>query len=117
MSAFRSNSLTQLPIEQRTEAIQYVSADGSHGETRYPINYEELYNLKGRLLTLIDATFTDQQQRKAHKDVVWQTLQSWMRDIESAAEGRCQPARDRHYFGGGGEDTCDCGAAPAVTTT
>lgn len=41
--------------------------------------------LKGRLLTLIDATFTDPQQRKAQKDVVWQVLRSWMESIEAAA--------------------------------
>ena len=53
------------------------------GSIAYPINWNELYNLKGRLLTLVDATFTDPQQRKAHKDIVWQTLRAWMEDIEN----------------------------------
>lgn len=89
--ATTSSILTQLPLDQKRTAIQYVSADGSTGETRYPVNYEELYNLKGRLLTLMDATFTDREQRKAMKDMVWQTLQAWMKDIETEAMWQPQP--------------------------
>lgn len=74
-----------LPLSRRNEALNYQSDDGNAGARCYPINYEELYNLKGRLLTVVDATFTDQQQRKAMKDIVWQTLQAWMGDIERAA--------------------------------
>lgn len=84
-----------LPYERRYEQISYVGDDGNIGEQRFPINFEELYNLKGRLLTLIDATFTDPQQRKAQKDVIWQALQHWMHDIERAAGH--EPGGVTHY--------------------
>lgn len=90
-----TNTLSRLPYEQRHWPLQYVTDDDSVGEIRYPINYQELYNLKGRLLTLIDATFTDPAQRKAHKDIVWQTLQHWMADIEhSRSDVASKPGPD-----------------------
>lgn len=72
----------RLPAEKRHSLIAYQNEDGTEGGVAFPINYEELYNLKGRLLTLIDATFTDPEQRKAQKDVVWQAVRQWMDDIE-----------------------------------
>ena len=80
-----SSAVPTLPYHQRTSAVRYTNADGTVGEVRFPINYEELSNLKGRLLTLIDATYIDPEQRKAQKDVVWQTLRAWMDDIQRAA--------------------------------
>ncbi len=40
----------------------------------------QLDNLVGRLLTYIDATYSDQQQRKAHKDIVKQAAYNWFMD-------------------------------------
>lgn len=57
----------------------------------YAVNYEDLRNLKGRLLTHADATFTDARQRKAQKDCIWQILQAWMDDIKTAAGGESFP--------------------------
>lgn len=53
------------------------------GEELCSMNWTELYNLKGRLFTLIDASFADPQQRKAFKDVTWSILGDWIGDIES----------------------------------
>lgn len=78
-------TLTQLPYEQRHWQLQYTNEDGTVGCTAVPINYDEVYNLKGRLLTLVDATFADDQQRKAFKDLVWQTLRGWYQDVERDA--------------------------------
>jgi hypothetical protein len=80
-----TNTLVRRPIAERHWPIQFDNADGTASCCACPINYDELYNLKGRLLTLIDATNGDQQQRKALKDLVWQTLQHWMKDIERSA--------------------------------
>lgn len=91
-----------LPLGRRRERIRYVSDDERTGENCVPINWEELYNLKGRLLTLCDATFSDQQQRKAFKDVLWQTLQRWMIDIE----------RDCGYDSGDGGPTVSADELP-----
>lgn len=76
----------RLPLHQRHSPLTYTNDDGSTGTTAYPINYDELYNLKGRLLTLIDATYTDPEQRKAQKDLVWQALKSWMDDIAHSGQ-------------------------------
>jgi len=89
-----SNGPIVLPYHRRNEVIRYENEDGTLGATACPINYDELYNLKGRLLTLVDASFNDQQQRKAFKDIVWQQLQQWMTDIEEAAGYKpAQPAQ------------------------
>lgn len=99
MSTFTNTNTTNpaapsvLPLERRYGPLNFQNTDGTTGCVAYPINYDELYNLKGRLLTIVDATFTDAQQRKAMKDIVWQTLRAWMTDIESAfAPGYSDPA-------------------------
>jgi hypothetical protein len=79
------STLPRLPFELRSSQVQYTNADGSVGATAVPINYDELYNLKGRLLTLVDATFTDPQQRKAQKDLVWAAVRAWYDDLERNA--------------------------------
>jgi hypothetical protein len=86
-----NGTLTQLPYHQRHWAIQYTNDNGSVGCTAYPINFDEVYNLKGRLLTLIDASTADPEQRKAQKDLVWQTLRSWMEGIERAGTWQAEP--------------------------
>jgi hypothetical protein len=86
-----NGTLTRLPSHQRKWALQYANDDGTTAATAFPVNYDELYNLKGRLLTLVDATFTDPEQRKAQKDMVWQTLRSWMDDIERAGMWQAEP--------------------------
>lgn len=47
------------------------------------INFEEVDTLVGRLLTYIDATFTDTIQRKAQKDLVKQTVRGWYDDLQA----------------------------------
>lgn len=39
--------------------------------------WEAVGHLKGQLLTIADATFSDPEQRKAYKDLVKNTLQDW----------------------------------------
>jgi predicted kinase len=38
------------------------------------VSYEALQNLEGKILTLIDATFVDKEQRKAVKDILRKTF-------------------------------------------
>lgn len=89
-----TGAVPTLSPDHRHAGIRFESPDGSVGEIAYPINYDELYNLKGRLLTLVDATFTDPAQRKAFKDMVWQTLRGWMEDVEQAAVAHPVDAAD-----------------------
>ncbi len=50
-----------------------------------PLEYTN--NLTGRLLTIIDATFSDPEQRKAMKDLFSQSLWSWYSgNIDSLSE-------------------------------
>ena len=41
----------------------------------------QLDNLVGRLLTYVEATYSDPQQRKAHKDIVKQLVYNWFMDV------------------------------------
>lgn len=44
-------------------------------------------NLEGKLLTIVDASFADTQQRKAVKDLVRQTLWDW-RQVTTLVESK-----------------------------
>ena len=45
------------------------------GATYYGlVSYESLQNLEGKFLTIIDATFSDKEQRKAAKDIFRRTF-------------------------------------------
>lgn len=74
-----TGGIPTLPTALRHSVIAFQDGDGRREEA-HAINYTELYNLKGRLLTLVDATFTDPEQRAAHKTLVWRTLTGWMED-------------------------------------
>lgn len=41
------------------------------------VRHEAINGLVGKLLTLVDATFTDVEQRKAQKDLVMKTCWEW----------------------------------------
>lgn len=41
---------------------------------------DELSRLVGKLLTYVDATYTDLEQRKAHKQIVKNTIYEWYYD-------------------------------------
>lgn len=43
----------------------------------------QLDSLVGKLLTYIDATYNDPEQRKAHKDIVKQSCYNWFMDVHS----------------------------------
>ncbi len=41
------------------------------------LDQRDIDNLVGKLLTYVDATFTDVEQRKAHKDILRSSLWDW----------------------------------------
>lgn len=51
------------------------------GEQVVEINYEEVYNLVGRLLTLNDASAPDKVRRDAQKTLIKQTVYGWIDDV------------------------------------
>lgn len=61
--------------------VRDTNPDAIEWEERYGVNWVEFDNLVGRLLTLCDATFTDQVQRKAFKDMVRQHIKEWVADV------------------------------------
>lgn len=68
----------------------YESKDTQHtfpgGDVNAPIlEYRDVDYLVGKLLTYVDATFTDQEQRKAHKDIVRQMVSDWRNSLETRA--------------------------------
>lgn len=72
------------------------------------IFYENINNLVGKLLTLSDAVFSDLDQRKAHKELVTQTLWDWFHAQEpqmSAFQASKMPSWDKS----GGKHVHDSG--------
>jgi hypothetical protein len=47
------------------------------------LNHQDVHSLVGKLLTYIDATFTDQEQRKAQKDIIREKVYTWHQDLRS----------------------------------
>jgi hypothetical protein len=45
-----SGAVITRPYDERNRAIEFTDPTGNTGCRAYPINYDELYNLKGRLL-------------------------------------------------------------------
>jgi len=76
---YSTGAVPTLHYTHRHAVLRFTRPNGPDVEA-HPINYDELYNLKGRLLTLVDATFTDPEQRAAHKTLVWNALRDWMED-------------------------------------
>jgi hypothetical protein len=58
--------------------IRIEAASGMSGRELYGLNWEELDNLLGRILTLADAAFAEDRQCKAFKDGVRQHFKEWM---------------------------------------
>lgn len=60
---------------------RYTDFDNNKGllpNGSYPCLNDKSFNeLYGKLLTLVDATFTDVVQREAHKNIVRSTLSEW----------------------------------------
>ncbi len=46
-------------------------------------DYNDEQRLVGKLLTYIDATYTDQEQRKAHKDIVKDIVYGYCQDLRT----------------------------------
>lgn len=54
------------------------------GDTNAAIwSYEDSRRLVGKLLTYIDATYTDKEQRQAHKDLVRELVYNFAQDINT----------------------------------
>ena len=81
-AARREMEIPRKHIILRWKDERLQGSDGVGYSEGYPINHEDLGNLRGRLLTLIEASTSDPEQRKATKDVVSQILRAWLNDIE-----------------------------------
>ncbi len=86
----RNGSPRVLSIQ--TTDVTLARDNGTAESTGYVINQvftvesHYLYdNLVGKLLTYIEATFTDPEQRKAHKDIVKQIVYDLRRSREQTA--------------------------------
>lgn len=59
------------------------------------VTYDDGRTLEGKLLTYIDATFTDPEQRKAHKDIIRQTLHEHNESIRTRAYQTLEATKER----------------------
>jgi hypothetical protein len=46
------------------------------------IGYKDISYLEGKILTIIDATLADKDQRSAAKDIIRQTIRGWANDLD-----------------------------------
>lgn len=62
--------------------------DESKGQAKYGvlIDWSDIQSLEGRLLTHVDATYADKEQREAQKSLVRMTVREWMRGLENEWE-------------------------------
>lgn len=49
------------------------------------LDSQDFSSILGKLLTYVDATYTDPEQRKAHKDLIKQTLWGWEHELRERA--------------------------------
>ena len=82
----RDTDKDEIKIETKEDGgfiMEYKNQDGTEWGGNYYglVSYEALQCLEGKILTLIDATFTDKEQRKAAKDIFRRTF--WFDWIEN----------------------------------
>lgn len=70
-------------MDGRTDEVEY----GLEKNRLRVVRRWQLDNLVGRLLTYIDATYTDPAQRRAHKDIVKQSVYNWFVDVGNMGFG------------------------------
>jgi hypothetical protein len=64
----------------------------------YPFVYENIQNLEGKILTIIDATHTDPEQRKCLKDLVRNEFGRKVEWLHKVATARV-PANENRSWG------------------
>ena len=81
---------TQRPIPQRERAHRagkLINPLNGEQQIFALLGYDDVRTLEGRLLTIVDATFGDPQQRKAFKDLVRKELWfNWVRYLDTDSE-------------------------------
>jgi hypothetical protein len=83
----KTDSKEIIKIEALEDGGFKLSAKGKDGylwEGNYYglLSYESLQNLEGKMLTIVDASFQDKDQRKAVKDIVRRTI--WFDWVENS---------------------------------
>ena len=82
-----SEEVTVTP--QKGVPVEAFTANEFHSKVRFSlsdIHREIVVRLQGRLLTLVDATFSDPQQRKAFKDLVSNNIYRISNQFEDIAQ-------------------------------
>ncbi len=75
--------ITITPLEKGGFGVNCKTESGGEWQANYygMVSYDNLRNLEGKVLTIIDASFQDKEQRKAVKDVFRRTF--WFDWIEN----------------------------------
>lgn len=78
--------------------VNFRQSAHEQGQCQSPLNgkqpifallgYEDIRSLEGRLLTIVDASFTDREQRKAAKDLVRNAIWfDWVANLDMDGNG------------------------------
>ena len=72
--------MTSKSLPNKQYAKEPVLAAGQKREDadNVQINYNDAYTLIGRMLTYVDATYSDKEQREAQKSIVKREIKGWM---------------------------------------
>jgi predicted kinase len=82
------------PRRSAHEAGQCYSPLNGNQEIFALLGYDDIRTLEGKLLTIVDASFTDREQRKAVKDLVRQTIWfNWVKYLDTDQPSGGMPDR------------------------
>lgn len=75
-------------VEDVSNTSNKNKPNGYHIDQEFVIlDVKFVENLVGKLLTYVDATFSDKKQREAHKDLIKQAVWSWYTDKQNITRG------------------------------
>lgn len=76
----KNGAIKILGVQTEGEKKALTAGEFSQDNIYPSLTHADLDNLTGKLLTYVDATYADAEQRKAHKGIVRDTLWSWFKD-------------------------------------
>lgn len=79
--------ITKAYSEQLEKAIKPIQELGFYAA----IYYQDIQHLEGKILTIVDASFVDREQRKAVKDLIRRAIWfDWCSNLEAKTEPKME---------------------------
>lgn len=78
ISKIKNKKILAIGIREEGDESGYI-------ENITPLYHNDVENLLGKILTYVDATYSDPQQRKAQKDLARQTVYDWSAKLSTGS--------------------------------